>query len=466
MANKKINFENLSGDRENALKYLNEMLGRSIKPTTVTQTAILSAHALIDPDKAKELLDQMKSKMRIEDGGPYDTIIHGYVKQGKFDQALAVLREMEADKIQPSSYSYAPLIRACCHLPDGADKALAFVAEMRKKDIALNAVLYSHLIIALVMHKRPVADVIDEMAARASYPRLDTFEYLIKTLATHHDKDNVVRVWRHLLKSGLVINDEIFDEMMAVARGERNAKSSQNKLIDDELLEEVEKVKRQTHEERDAKIRRDMVWEAKKKQREEAREREKETMISEAWERKIKQEVEDQRNAYKEWRRAFEKWIIHPAREDERHRDLKKERLEKGLPWPPPEPPRAKADEKRAAQLEKIEQRKRKMAEAAAEMARLKALKIAQQDQELLGKMSKQDRALYLAAKEEEDRAAAKRARGKDADDEDEPVVSTKKEKKEEEGPKGKKKKKKAETEAPEKAAGGGGAGGGGKAKK
>ncbi|CAH1436080.1 unnamed protein product [Lactuca virosa] len=171
------------GKLENPVKVFDEMQGMGMNPFVSCYIPLITAYIPL-------LTTAIKLKLTMEKNGinpnavSYNTIIHGFCKEGKLHDAFKVFHEMKRVNVDPNT--------------EKQRKLPYLVKELDKKNLVPNSSTFSALIKAQCARKNPDRGFqLDKSMVKSNlFPNEDTVKMLILSFLQTDDYDGAFGVFK------------------------------------------------------------------------------------------------------------------------------------------------------------------------------------------------------------------------------------------------------------------------------
>lgn len=183
---------------DSAEEYFNGL--QDSEKTTKTYGALLSCYCVKKHlEKASELFEKIKEVNAISTLN-YNNMIYLYLQTGQPEKVVALVQEMEQNKIDRDSYTYSQLINSYGMLKD-IDAAEGVIEKMKADNVKIDSFTYGNLATicvntGLLDKAQSVLEKMEEMKNG-----LETFRTLITLNAKISNLSGVYRVWESLLSA-------------------------------------------------------------------------------------------------------------------------------------------------------------------------------------------------------------------------------------------------------------------------
>jgi pentatricopeptide repeat protein len=204
---------------EKAMRVLEEMEARGLKPDNVSYNMVLSACANArQKDQVNSLLSSMEA-----DVVTYNTRLKACAQERDVAQAFAIFADLEAAKIAPTQVTYGTLVECCTRAGEMA-KAKEVLRQMGTAGVAKNIVVYTSLIkgFAALGKLEEAMEVFEEMQASGDgekservEPDVICYSALIKAFCDRQDLDQAFHLLENLLEKGHTPDEILFNHLLA-----------------------------------------------------------------------------------------------------------------------------------------------------------------------------------------------------------------------------------------------------------
>ena len=203
------------GESKHVWLFLRESLARKF-PLDVTTCNILLNSLCTNGEfrKAEDMLQKMKS-CRLSNSVTYNTMLHWYVKKGRFKAALCVLEDMERDSIQADIYTYNIMIDKLCRIKRSA-RAFLLLKTMRKDDLTPDECTYNTLINGFfgegkINHARYV---FNHMLRQTLVPSVATYTTMIDGYCRNRRIDKALSVLSEMQITGVLPSELTYSALL------------------------------------------------------------------------------------------------------------------------------------------------------------------------------------------------------------------------------------------------------------
>jgi len=204
---------------EKAMRVLEEMEARGLKPDNVSYNMVLSACANArQKDQVNSLLSSMEA-----DVVTYNTRLKACAQERDVAQAFAIFADLEAAKIAPTQVTYGTLVECCTRAGEMA-KAKEVLRKMGAAGVAKNIVVYTSLIkgFAALGKLEEAMEVFEEMQASGDgekservEPDVICYSALIKAFCDRQDLEQAFHLLENLLEKGHTPDEILFNHLLA-----------------------------------------------------------------------------------------------------------------------------------------------------------------------------------------------------------------------------------------------------------
>jgi len=204
---------------EKAMRVLEEMEARGLKPDNVSYNMVLSACANArQKDQVNSLLSSMEA-----DVVTYNTRLKACAQERDVAQAFAIFADLEAAKIAPTQVTYGTLVECCTRAGEMA-KAREVLVKMGTAGVAKNIVVYTSLIkgFAALGKLEEAMEVFEEMQASGDgekservEPDVICYSALIKAFCDRQDLEQAFHLLENLLEKGHTPDEILFNHLLA-----------------------------------------------------------------------------------------------------------------------------------------------------------------------------------------------------------------------------------------------------------
>jgi len=204
---------------EKAMRVLEEMEARGLKPDNVSYNMVLSACANArQKDQVNSLLSSMEA-----DVVTYNTRLKACAQERDVAQAFAIFADLEAAKIAPTQVTYGTLVECCTRAGEMA-KAKEVLRKMGTAGVAKNIVVYTSLIkgFAALGKLEEAMEVFEEMQASGDgdkservEPDVICYSALIKAFCDRQDLEQAFHLLENLLEKGHTPDEILFNHLLA-----------------------------------------------------------------------------------------------------------------------------------------------------------------------------------------------------------------------------------------------------------
>lgn len=189
-----------SGDSSRIPGLLEDMACDNIEPNLVTYSTVLKAYCHENRmDKAFEMLEELKRSGRYQpDEITYNTVIDGCARNCLYERGMAVLKDMEKNRVRPSVYTLSLLVKLA-HRCEKLDKAFELCSEIsRKYRIQHNVHVYNNLIAACASNQCTdrALGLFEEMLRAQVKPDTRTYTLLVRACLGSHKLEDVAGLIR------------------------------------------------------------------------------------------------------------------------------------------------------------------------------------------------------------------------------------------------------------------------------
>ncbi|XP_068669004.1 small ribosomal subunit protein mS78 (rPPR3a)-like [Aristolochia californica] len=202
---------------DRARKLFDELVQLNCPRTVMSLNALLSA--AIDSGlhgKVPELFQQLSSELSISpDNITYNILILAYSKMGSLDEALSLLKTMEAKGVEPAVITFNTLLHGF-YRADRFSDAEKLWAKMEERNISPDVVTFNEKMQALATEGKTadVLQLIDEMRSRGLKPDIFSFNSLIKAYCSDGNIEEAKRVFADLTTNECAPNWRTFETMI------------------------------------------------------------------------------------------------------------------------------------------------------------------------------------------------------------------------------------------------------------
>jgi len=209
-----------SENPEKAMRVLEEMESRGLKPDNVSYNMVLSACANArQKDQVNSLLSSMEA-----DVVTYNTRLKACSQDRDVSQAFAIFADLEAAGIAPTQVTYGTLVECCTRAGEMA-KAKEVLGKMGAAGVPKNIVVYTSLIkgFAALGKLEEAMEVFHEMQASGDdgdksekvEPDVICYSALIKAFCDRQDLEQAFHLLENLLEKGHTPDEILFNHLLA-----------------------------------------------------------------------------------------------------------------------------------------------------------------------------------------------------------------------------------------------------------
>jgi len=192
-----------AGRMESVPKLLQGMKDRNVRPNLISYSTMVKGHCQSgNIQTAFELVEAMKQDTNLKpDEIMYNSLLDGCAQNNMYEEGLRVLREMEANGVQPSNFTLSVLVKLL-NRAYRVDQAFSLVQEISKKyKFKVNVHVYTNLIQACVGNRQMsrAMDTLETMVKESVRPDNRTYKLLVRGSISSNHAEQAVALLRGAL---------------------------------------------------------------------------------------------------------------------------------------------------------------------------------------------------------------------------------------------------------------------------
>ncbi|KAJ4703538.1 Pentatricopeptide repeat-containing protein [Melia azedarach] len=189
-----------------AFRFYRYMREVGIRPSVASLNVLIKALCKNSEtmDSALRIFREMPNRGCTPDSYTFGTLINGFCRLGKINEAKELFKEMETKGCSPTVVTYTCLINGLCQAKN-VDEAMRLFEDMRSKDIEPNVFTYSSLMDGLCKGgcSSQATELLQRMVSKRQRPNLITYSTLINGLCKEGKLQEAVEILDRMKLQGL-----------------------------------------------------------------------------------------------------------------------------------------------------------------------------------------------------------------------------------------------------------------------
>jgi pentatricopeptide repeat protein len=191
------------GRMESVTDLLADMRKHGVKPNLITYSTMIKGYCQSGEIQiAFSLLERMRRETNFTpDEIMYNSLLDGCAQHGLIDEGMRVLKEMQAEGVQPSNFTLSVLVKLM-NRARRLDKAFDVVCEISQKyNFKPNVHVYTNLIQACISNRQcsRAMDTLQTMITNGVQPESRTFTLLVRGSMSSNNAEQAVKLLRGAL---------------------------------------------------------------------------------------------------------------------------------------------------------------------------------------------------------------------------------------------------------------------------
>jgi pentatricopeptide repeat domain-containing protein 1 len=203
--NNRISYFSRIKKYDQALKLVEDMKSRHMKPDATTLTILINMHVKTNNFLAAENLFNEWRMQSDPDRVLYTTAISLFLKSSQTAKAMATIEEMKARGILPDAILYNSMLACYTKMSfEGVPRVLELLEEMKAKNIKADERTYVSMILTFTVLKRfdMVETIFSDLVERGFLPNLHIYTIMISSYFSMNRPDMALALFREMKENG------------------------------------------------------------------------------------------------------------------------------------------------------------------------------------------------------------------------------------------------------------------------